>query len=87
MDGWQRESTRCQMQKLSALKIHNVAPAKSLFCFDVGLANDPAVFIVLFAQNRTEIHAAHPNRIELLAGKFHFDLGYLQCRDDSGCRL
>src|SRR5438067_7255183 len=49
---------------------------------DVRLANDSAVFVMLFAKKSAEVRAARPNRIEPLGDELRLDLGYLHRRGE-----
>jgi hypothetical protein len=64
----------------------NIVTLSSL-CLDLYLANNSAVFVILFANKSSEIRAAYPDWKEPLGDKLRFDLGYLHRRGEPVCEL
>src|SRR5438105_1025418 len=58
-----------------------------LFSPDLGLANNPAVLVVLFTKERRETGAAHSHGQEPLRGEFVFEIGRFQRAGEQLCEL
>src|SRR5262245_4510278 len=61
--------------------------AAGSLAFDVGLANDAAILVILLAKMSGEIRSAHPDREEIVGGKLRLNFGSLNRRAEPACKL
>src|SRR5262245_42283948 len=66
---------------------YGMSAARGSLTFDIRLANDAAVFVILCAKKRTEIRATHSDGTEPLDSELWFHLGCLQCRAEPASQL